>query len=225
MYTFRDALDMGMTGLSKSEVMPAARAHQPLAHASRAATRSAPPSCSQILDILQRLRAEWRGADYELLSHNCCHFAEQLCVALGVAPVPGVWGAVCVGSSGCVFMASIMHPFPALASAAAGWLNRVAYSADATRTWSRNTMEAVSPGHSMLASTLLQRCVGVCQHTQHAAPALLDATGTQDGQHGVQHGCQQLRVAAQLHLRPAATVAAAGAGCTQQPHAATSCHL
>merc|ERR1719401_1782300 len=31
---------------------------------------------------------QWRGEDYDLLRHNCCHFADALCVALGVGHIP-----------------------------------------------------------------------------------------------------------------------------------------
>merc|ERR1712060_603032 len=32
---------------------------------------------------------DWPGSDYDLLRHNCCHFSDALCQALGVGPIPG----------------------------------------------------------------------------------------------------------------------------------------
>lgn len=38
--------------------------------------------------VLSELMEEYRGSDYNLLRHNCCHFAEDLCRRLGVGPLP-----------------------------------------------------------------------------------------------------------------------------------------
>jgi len=46
-------------------------------------------SKAEIKDILGQLRRGWRGAEYDLLRHNCCSFCDQLCVRLGVGHVPG----------------------------------------------------------------------------------------------------------------------------------------
>lgn len=44
----------------------------------------------QVYAVLARLRSEWLGSQYELLSRNCCHFCEVFAAELGpgVAPVP-----------------------------------------------------------------------------------------------------------------------------------------
>lgn len=46
-------------------------------------------SKAEIKDILGQLRKEWKGAEYDLLRHNCCSFCDQLCTRLGVGHVPG----------------------------------------------------------------------------------------------------------------------------------------
>ena len=38
--------------------------------------------------ILARLRGEWMGPSYDLLRRNCCSFSNELCIALGVGPIP-----------------------------------------------------------------------------------------------------------------------------------------
>jgi len=43
---------------------------------------------AELASILHRMCQEWKGSDYQLLSHNCCNFASELCDHLGVGPVP-----------------------------------------------------------------------------------------------------------------------------------------
>ena len=43
----------------------------------------------QVMDILRKLRDEWPGNSYDLLSRNCCHFCEAFCRELKLGPVPG----------------------------------------------------------------------------------------------------------------------------------------
>jgi len=38
--------------------------------------------------ILRELGAEWRGADYDLVTRNCCNFCDEFCHRLGVGPIP-----------------------------------------------------------------------------------------------------------------------------------------
>eukprot|EP00438_Fugacium_kawagutii_P035140 Skav218780 [mRNA] locus=scaffold1372:415549:420987:- [translate_table: standard] len=47
---FRESVPMGRTRLTKQEVQ----------------------------DILEEMKQEWRGPDYELLKHNCTHFSDEL---------------------------------------------------------------------------------------------------------------------------------------------------
>lgn len=44
-------------------------------------------SCN-VLNLIGVLQQEWLGQDYQLLSHNCCHFCQRLCACLGVNPIP-----------------------------------------------------------------------------------------------------------------------------------------
>ena len=38
---------------------------------------------------MARLRAEWLGPDYELLTNNCLHFCDELAEGLQVPKIPG----------------------------------------------------------------------------------------------------------------------------------------
>uniref|UniRef100_A0A7S0F9U2 PPPDE domain-containing protein n=1 Tax=Pyrodinium bahamense TaxID=73915 RepID=A0A7S0F9U2_9DINO len=43
----------------------------------------------QVLDIIRELKsAKWDDTGYDILEHNCCHFADALCRSLGVGGVP-----------------------------------------------------------------------------------------------------------------------------------------
>ena len=45
--------------------------------------------CWQVRTLIARLRAQWLGADYELLTNNCLHFCDELAESLGVPKIPG----------------------------------------------------------------------------------------------------------------------------------------
>ncbi|KAG0581635.1 hypothetical protein KC19_4G267500 [Ceratodon purpureus] len=60
MYTYRESLSLGRTELTRMEVE----------------------------DVVQELSREWPGVSYDLLSRNCNHFCDSLCVRLGVQRVP-----------------------------------------------------------------------------------------------------------------------------------------
>jgi len=38
--------------------------------------------------LMQQLMEEWKASDYNTLLHNCCHFCDELCMRLGVGPIP-----------------------------------------------------------------------------------------------------------------------------------------
>mmetsp|Transcript_31131 Transcript_31131/g.72274 ORF Transcript_31131/g.72274 Transcript_31131/m.72274 type:complete len:321 (+) Transcript_31131:191-1153(+) len=42
----------------------------------------------EVSRIISKLERRWLGRDYDLLSHNCCHFCATLCEELGVATLP-----------------------------------------------------------------------------------------------------------------------------------------
>lgn len=43
---------------------------------------------TQVAELIVEVLEEWRGADYELLNHNCCSLAAEFCDALEVGPLP-----------------------------------------------------------------------------------------------------------------------------------------
>jgi len=45
-------------------------------------------SAADFLRMVEMLEREWTVADYDLLRHNCCHFADEFCMRLGVGHVP-----------------------------------------------------------------------------------------------------------------------------------------
>jgi len=59
-HTYRESVDMGKTNLSEAEVAK----------------------------VIEEMRGEWAGVDYDLLRCNCCTFSDALCVKLGVGNVP-----------------------------------------------------------------------------------------------------------------------------------------
>lgn len=46
-------------------------------------------NAEDIAALISDLIEEWPGQDYDLLSRNCCHFADEFCVRLGVGNIPG----------------------------------------------------------------------------------------------------------------------------------------
>jgi len=59
-HNFRETIDMGSTELSLEDVA----------------------------FVIHSLRREYTGLSYNLLSRNCCHFADALCQSLGVGSIP-----------------------------------------------------------------------------------------------------------------------------------------
>ncbi|CAE7422024.1 unnamed protein product [Symbiodinium sp. CCMP2456] len=60
-HSYREAVAMGKTTMSRSAVEA----------------------------LIKDLAKKWKGVEYDLLRHNCCHFSDALCLALGVGHVPG----------------------------------------------------------------------------------------------------------------------------------------
>jgi len=42
----------------------------------------------EVISLIQDMRSVWVGTDYEILTRNCCHFADAFCRRLGVGPAP-----------------------------------------------------------------------------------------------------------------------------------------
>mmetsp|Transcript_75377 Transcript_75377/g.233167 ORF Transcript_75377/g.233167 Transcript_75377/m.233167 type:complete len:210 (-) Transcript_75377:34-663(-) len=59
-HVYREALPMGKTALSETEV----------------------------LRMIQDMQEHWSGKCYDILTKNCCHFSDELCRRLGVGSVP-----------------------------------------------------------------------------------------------------------------------------------------
>lgn len=98
-HKYREAVPMGNTHLSKKEV----------------------------LQLLDAMKAEWKGPEYDLLRHNCTHFSNDFCERLGVGPVPrwvtnlGAAGATVRG--GVVMIKDIATAPFVLAAAKAGQID------------------------------------------------------------------------------------------------------
>lgn len=45
-------------------------------------------SQGEILALLEKMRGEYGGQSYDMLTRNCCHFADDLCRRMGVGAVP-----------------------------------------------------------------------------------------------------------------------------------------
>lgn len=71
MYSYREAVPLGTTGLTKDEVDAAIAA----------------------------LKPAWTGESYHLLTRNCVTFCEALAAALGCGPVPAWVNALAGGAS------------------------------------------------------------------------------------------------------------------------------
>jgi len=69
-HTHRESIHMGFTTLSEAEVNV----------------------------LIQRTQKEWRGRSYELLTRNCCHYSEELCLRLGVGSIP--WWTTSLAGAG-----------------------------------------------------------------------------------------------------------------------------
>eukprot|EP00250_Pteridium_aquilinum_P002000 c12212_g1_i1 orf=546-1472(+) len=61
MYIYRESLSLGHTPLSPSSVR----------------------------EVLNELKQEWKGSDYDLLARNCNHFCNEFCTKLKVQKLPG----------------------------------------------------------------------------------------------------------------------------------------
>jgi len=60
-HSFRTSVDMGVTLMSEAEVT----------------------------QLIRQMRKEWPGTCYDVLRRNCCHSCNDLCIRLGVGPIPG----------------------------------------------------------------------------------------------------------------------------------------
>jgi hypothetical protein len=45
-------------------------------------------SHSEVTNLVRRMMKDWPGRKYDVLKRNCCHFCDELCVALGLGPIP-----------------------------------------------------------------------------------------------------------------------------------------
>mmetsp|Transcript_51921 Transcript_51921/g.153060 ORF Transcript_51921/g.153060 Transcript_51921/m.153060 type:complete len:301 (-) Transcript_51921:76-978(-) len=81
-HSYRESLVMGKTSLSEGDV----------------------------LDVVDCLREEWPGSDYDVLRRNCCHLSDEMCRRLGVGSVPD-WVSELASSiaSAEVVVADVVH--------------------------------------------------------------------------------------------------------------------
>merc|ERR1719277_2901194 len=59
-HTYSESVPMGMTSMKEEDV----------------------------LQLINLLKGYWPVASYDTLSHNCCHFCDELCQRLRVGPIP-----------------------------------------------------------------------------------------------------------------------------------------
>jgi len=59
-HTYRESVPMGVTPLSEL----------------------------QVRELIGFVRREWTGKKYDMLTKNCCHCSDDLCMRLGVGPIP-----------------------------------------------------------------------------------------------------------------------------------------
>ncbi|CAL1161376.1 unnamed protein product, partial [Cladocopium goreaui] len=59
-HTFREAVPMGSISMSEDETV----------------------------ELIYSLMEEWPMSEYDILNKNCCHFCEELCLSLGLGPLP-----------------------------------------------------------------------------------------------------------------------------------------
>lgn len=45
-------------------------------------------SSIEVMQLIHMLEAEWSGSEYDMITHNCCHFCNLFCKLLGVGPIP-----------------------------------------------------------------------------------------------------------------------------------------
>mmetsp|Transcript_60914 Transcript_60914/g.178067 ORF Transcript_60914/g.178067 Transcript_60914/m.178067 type:complete len:294 (+) Transcript_60914:76-957(+) len=43
---------------------------------------------SEVLQLIDMLKADWPVSAYDVLAHNCCHFCDEFCQRLGVGSIP-----------------------------------------------------------------------------------------------------------------------------------------
>ena len=54
---------------------------------------------SQVDTLIARLKGEWEGESYSLLTRNCVHFSEALAASLGCGPLPPWVNSLAGGAS------------------------------------------------------------------------------------------------------------------------------
>ena len=61
-----------------------------------------PMSEAQVLQLIAKMEETWLGPSYDLLHRNCCSFSNELCINLGVGPLPG-WVNALAGTGAVVY--------------------------------------------------------------------------------------------------------------------------
>lgn len=86
-----------------------------------------PMSPREVDALLERMRNEWRGMEYDLLRKNCCVFSNAFCVELGVGPIPSwVTNLAAAGATlgdGILKAANVTSTAAIIAAAKAGEIN------------------------------------------------------------------------------------------------------
>mmetsp|Transcript_72533 Transcript_72533/g.224224 ORF Transcript_72533/g.224224 Transcript_72533/m.224224 type:complete len:262 (-) Transcript_72533:99-884(-) len=120
MHQYRESLEIGETTMSKGDV----------------------------LKLVDQLRNEWPGADYDLLKRNCCIFSSEMCQRLGVGPVPGwVTNLAAAGATvqdGAIKVATAAQSAAIIAAAKAGQIDEKYNVRGTAQAKAREFMEAAN---------------------------------------------------------------------------------
>mmetsp|Transcript_62213 Transcript_62213/g.181657 ORF Transcript_62213/g.181657 Transcript_62213/m.181657 type:complete len:272 (-) Transcript_62213:67-882(-) len=139
---YRESLEIGATSMSREEVAA----------------------------LLQGLKTEWPGADYDLLKHNCCIFSNELCERLGVGPVPGwVTNLAAAGATvqdGAIKVATTAQSAAIIAAAKAGEFDE---KYNVRGTCQAKAREFLAAAHGLDKQYHMQE--NVAKFGQHAAKA------------------------------------------------------
>ncbi|CAE7277397.1 unnamed protein product [Symbiodinium sp. CCMP2592] len=138
-------------GSGDDRTTPAVRCINPLQHPCHRFSRTVHLgftrlSPEDVADIVSQMLEEYPGPDYDVLSRNCCHFADDFCRRLGVDGVPG-WVSLNLSAVGRVLLTVLDNLCSVWYRTAASWCS-----------WSRPTQSGTSNMAACTPSKSEQAC-------------------------------------------------------------------